>query len=723
MLSEERKFDMKILPHWITFDKEIQSVCVYKELEISDFNSISIDICGLGYYELYINGNKVSADLLTPAWTDYFERDFSSLLYPSNDRTGHRILFNRYDLKEYVHEGKNIVCVAVGNGFLRQQVRYAEGDNCYSEKLLLSFDISVTDGEKTEHIYSDGSCVYSDSFIKFNNVYYGERHDYSDFDGSMFAAAPEKTYPCIETERPDSPIMLQDCPSDRVIRRIPAVLVAQNGNKKVYKLSENISGHAVLLSNGGDIKLTYSEEINEDGTLDYGSAGGKNQIAFDEYLNTKKGQILYPHFTWHAFTYFEIEGDCRVLGADVVHTDMKQNVTFNSSNENLNWLFNAYVRTQLDNCHGGVPSDCPHRERLGYTGDGQLTAEACMLMLDSKKFYEKWIRDILDCQDIESGHVQHTAPFYGGGGGPGGWGGAMVIVPYMYYKRFGNTDIIKEAYPYMVKWIGSMESFSENNIVVREYEGGWCLGDWCTLEDVKIPEPFVNTYYLIKALGYLAEMGKAIGEDVSRFEMLKADCEKAFVREFYNEENGTFADSIQGADAFGYDLGLGDERTLKALVDKYDSLGHFDTGIFGTDVLCKVLAETKNYDILFKLLSGEEYGTFGFMKKHGATTLWEKWNGHESHNHPMFGSAAKYLVFDFAGMKHDGKKFVFEPNPVDGLDFAEAEECSDRGNAKISWKKNGNVLTVEAYSDSEAVLRFNGEETIFNGKINKEFSL
>ncbi len=714
---------MNILPNWITFDKEIQSVCVYKEICIENTDKASIDICGLGYYELYINGKKVSDDLLMPAWTDYIERDFSDLLYPSNDTTSHRIYFNRYDIKKYLNDGKNVVCVMVGNGFFRQQVRYAEGDNCYSEKLILGFDISLTNGEKTEHIYSDESCVYCENFIKFNNVYFGEKHDYSEFNMDMVASVPAKTTACIKTERPDSPIMIQDCPPDRVIRRIPAEKVFSDGNRTVYKLAETISGHAVIRSNGGDIKITYADAMNEDGTFNYKYTGGDGQIAFDEYYNTKPGQILYPHFTWHAFTYFDISGDCEVLGADVIHTDMKQNIKFNSSSENLNWFFDAYLRTQLDNCHGGVPSDCPHRERLGYTGDGQLTVETVMLMLDSKKFYEKWIRDICDCQDIKSGHVQHTAPFYGGGGGPGGWGGAMVIVPYMYYKRFGNTELIKEVFPNMVRWIDSMVSFSENGLVVREYEGGWCLGDWCTLDRVEIPEPFVNTYYFILTLGYLIEMCKVLGEDCSRFESLKAESEKAFIKEFYNEEDGTFVNSIQGADAFGYDLGFGDERTLKKIVEKYDTLGHFDTGIFGTEILCKVLADTGNYDLLFKLLDSEELGSFGFMKKNGATTIWESWSGRDSRNHPMFGSAAKYLIYDFAGMKYENGKFVFEPHPVDGLEFVNAEEDSDRGQAKISWKKADGQLIIEVESDKEAVLRFGNEETVFTGKAVKTYSI
>lgn len=714
---------MNILPNWVTFKKELQSVCVYKKINVDNIDKASIDICGLGYYELYINGKKVSDDLLMPAWTDYKERDFSSLLYPSNDTTSHRIYFNRYDIKNHLNEGKNTVCVMVGNGFFRQQERYAEGDNCYSEELILGFDISITKDEKTEHIYSDENCVYSENFIKFNNVYFGEKHDYSDFDMNMTAEIPENAVACIKTERPDSPIMLQDCPADKVIKRIPAEKVFSDGNRTVYKVAETISGHAVIRSNGGDIKITYADAMREDGTFNYKYTGGDGQIAFDEYYNTKPGQILYPHFTWHAFTYFDICGDCEVIGADIVHSDCKQVVKFNSSSENLNWIFNAYIRTQLDNCHGGVPSDCPHRERLGYTGDGQLTAETAMLLLDTEKFYEKWIGDIMDCQDIKSGHVQHTAPFYGGGGGPGGWGCAMVVVPYMHYKRFGKVEILKKSYPNMTRWIDSMVSFSENGIIVREYEGGWCLGDWCTLEKVTIPEPFVNTYYFIKSLGYLIEICNVLGEDASRFKELKAESEKAFKENFFDEENGTFADSIQGADAFGYDLGMGDERTLKNLIDKYDTLGHFDTGIFGTDVLCKVLAETGNHELLFKLLDSEELGSFGFMRKNGATTLWEDWDGHESRNHPMFGGEAKRLIYDFAGMKYENERFIFEPHAVDGLDFVNAEEDSDRGHAKISWKKQNGQIIIEAESDKEAVLRFGNDETVFTGKTVKTYNI
>ncbi len=715
---------MNILPNWVTFKKEIQSVCVYREINTANIGNASIDICGLGYYELYINGKKVSDDLLMPAWTDYIERDFSSLLYPSNDTTSHRIYFNKYDIKNYLKDGNNLICVMVGNGFFRQQERYAEGDNCYSEELILGFDIQLERNGIIEHIYSDESCVYSENFIKFNNVYFGEKHDYSDFDMNMISSVPEKTAPCIKTSRPNSVIMLQDCPPDKVIRRIPAQKILSDESKTIYKLSEAISGHAVIKSNGGDIKIKYADAIREDNTLNFKPTGGERQIAFDEYYNTKEGQILYPHFTWHAFSYFEIQGDCEVVGVDVVHSDCKPVIKFNCSNDTLNWLFDAYIRTQLDNFHGGVPSDCPHRERLGYTGDGQLTAETAMLILDSEKFYTKWIGDIMDCQDIKSGHVQHTAPFYGGGGGPGGWGCAMVVVPYMHYKRFKDENILKMAYPNMTRWIDSMVSFSENGLIVREYEGGWCLGDWCTLTKVAIPEPIVNTYYFIKSLGYLIEICDILGEDHSRFTALKAESEYAFKEAFFNEKDGTFGNSIQGADIFGYDLGLGDGRTLSKIIDIYSNLGHFDTGIFGTDLLCTVLANTENYDLLFKLLISEELGSFGYMKNDGATTLWEDWYGKgESRNHPMFGGAVKHLIYEFAGMKYSDGKFIFEPHAVDGLDHATAEENSDRGHAKISWRKQDGRIIIEAESDNEAVLVFGKEKTVFTGKTVKTYNI
>ena len=243
-----------------------------------------------------------------------------------------------------------------------------------------------------------------------------------------------------------------------------------------------------------------------------------------------------------------------------------------------------------------------------------------MTLFDSEKMYRKWMDDIADCQDIYNGHVQHTAPFYGGGGGPGGWGGAMVIVPWNFYKKFGDKEILSKYYLRMKKYLDYMQSRCDDNIVMREEKDGWCLGDWCAPNNINlIPEPFVNTYFFIKCCMLTKKSADILGfkEDAEmlseKIEILK----DAFCREYYNSGTHSFHDGIQGADAYALDIGLGDEKTLANLVAHYDSLGEYDTGIFGTDIVTRILFENgykevtllgQNVDSYFwKSPEGEEH--------------------------------------------------------------------------------------------------------------------
>ncbi|MBQ2812111.1 MAG: hypothetical protein IJE63_02565, partial [Clostridia bacterium] len=317
-----------------------------------------------------------------------------------------------------------------------------------------------------------------------------------------------------------------------------------------------------------------------------------------------------------------------------------------SDDEVLQWLFDTYIRTQLSNVHCCVPSDCPHRERLGYTGDGQLACDAAMTCFDAKDMYLKWMQDIADSQDIYGGHVEHTAPFYGGGGGPGGWGGAIVFVPYTFYKHYGDKEVLKKYYRNMCKYLEYMENHSEESLVVRSEKGGWCLGDWCTPEKMELPEPFVNTYFYIRAMRCVREIAAIIGENVP---VDMDEREERAIRSVYNKyfdnATGSFCNAVQGADAFAVDLGLGDERTYKNVLAKYSALGKFDTGIFGTDILVRILCERGDKDLARKLLTSRDgIGTFNYMREHGATTLWENWDGADSHSHPMFGAVIASMV-------------------------------------------------------------------------------
>lgn len=623
-----------------------------KVFNVHDVETAKINICGLGFFEAKINGKTISSDLLVPAWSDYEPRPNRRLLYPIKDTFTHRVYYMEYDITELLKEGENELTVLLGNGWYNQRCRNVEGDLWYDD-VKLCFDLCINNDV---HIVSDETVLVSESRITFNNIFFGEKQDFTikeSFDNTA-----------ILIDAPKGFLEKQTCPADRVHRTIKPVKIASLEGKDIYDCGENITGWAVFTQcKSGKTTVRYAEEINENKSLNFTSCGGEGQIQSDEYVSDGNKHICRPKFTWHGFRYLELDGEHEELIVEVVYADVDITAEFNCSDDTLNQLFQNYIRTQVSNMHCGVPSDCPHRERLGYTGDGQLTCDAAMHVLNGREFYKKWIRDIADGQDINNGHIQHTAPFYGGGGGPGGWGCAIVAVPYFYYKNYCDKELLKEYYPNMKRWCSYMDSRSENGLVVREEEGCWCLGEWGFMEEILLPEPYINTYFYIKALMYMREISDVIGEDSNwiceKIEYLKS----ALYSEYYEKETNSVLGGVQGAEAFWCDLGMGNEEMLTRINNHYQTLGKFDTGIFGTEVLTRVLFENGYSDTAIMLMSSDKEGAFGYqIKNGGATTLWEYWYGEESHNQPMYGACVKYLLTGLLGIKK-GTKLYVEPKP------------------------------------------------------------
>ena len=491
----------------------------------------------------------------------------------------------------------------------------------------------------------------------------------------------------------ETQFFVQDCPADRVERVIKPVKLFDLGEVSIYDMGENISGYPVVSAtvDGADITVRCSEEINPDGTLNFDSCD-RGQIQKDEYRNAKKGEECMPWFTWHGFRYFELTNNAEPVRCEVVHSNCAVTSSFESDSEMLNWLYDAYIRTQLSNMHSGVPSDCPHIERLGYTGDGQLCCEAAMMLLDSQKFYKKWLEDISDCQSIGNGHVQHTAPFMGGGGGPAGWGGAIAVVPYEMYKIYGDKETFRRYLPKILRYFDYLDSRSSGGLVCREEEGGWCLGDWCPPEQITICEPFVNTALYVKQMMMTKEASEAIGESETAAMLEKRIEEKkqAILNAYYSPQTGSFIGDAQGANSFAVDIGLGGERAFNNTKKKYDAADAFDTGIFGTDILTRVLFERGCADTAFHLLTSTGKGSFYNMKKQGATTIWENWDGERSHSHPMFGAVTRYLFSFILGITQEKnsagyEKIVIAPQIPDGLNRASGHITTVRGEIAVSF--------------------------------------
>ena len=681
-----------------------------------------ITICGLGFFKLFINGRKVSDDLLVPNATCYSERDLHKLTFPLDDELSYRIYCMKYDITDYLTDGENKLEVILGNGYYNQNFRMAEGDVVFGTPKLC-YLIEKPSGE----VISDETTLSHKGFISFNNLYYGEKHDYTLYPADLDGFAESAVIPA-----PESEFHIQFSPADKVIRTLNPVLIADEGETKLYDAGENTVGYAVFkcAEKGKKFKVSYAEEIHEKRDW-YGI-----QFNFDKDYQTEEfvadgtDREYIPHFTWHGFRYFRVTADVEPIRVDVVHSDCPVTSAFECDNEVLNWLYDAYIRTQLGNMHCGVPSDCPHRERLGYTGDGQLCGETAMMLLDSREFYRKWIYDIADCQCKKTGHIQHTAPLMGGGGGPSGWGGAIVEVPYKFYKMYGDKALLEEFFPKMLHYLDYLESRSENGFVWREEKDGWCLGDWCTPDPIVIPEAYVNTVLYVQFIQQVTEVAQILGREseVAHLAEREAKIKRAIELAYFSPDKHTYCGDVNGASCLAFRVGMADERGVQNVVRKYKELGKFDTGIIATEALIGYLFSIGENQLAFDLLTNDSKASFVHMKDNGATTIWENWYGRDSRNHPMFGAVVKYLFIYLLGIRQPNDSVAYEnviinPRFVDGINNAKGHITTENGRISVEYEKKGNVATVKVNADPKinAIFEYNGEKIPFSGE--REFSV
>lgn len=680
----------------------------------SHFSAVNVKkatlrVVGLGFYHCYINGKEISDDRFLPLSTDFEPRNH----YPVDEKlTGHRLYVPEYDVTELLTEGDNVLALHFGGGwytFVRENCHY--GDPKAIFRLILETDQGV------EEIVSSCADKIGDSFVKTYNFTQFENQDYSCFDDACLGLAfDDSAWPNAVPAKPvDTEYLFCDCPADREFELLPVVYTGATKSGRVYDIGKNCANLPVLKltgPKGSEVKVTMAELLMPDGSLRW----GHQSVSF---VSDGTGRVVQPMFTWFAYRYIEVEGEAELLGARVVHSDVDVTASFECDNVTLNWLFDAFINTQLSNMHGGIPSDCPHLERRGYTGDGQLVCHTGMTVMDSRSFYRKWIEDISDCQDVYTGHVQYTAPYIKSGGGPGGWGCAIVEVPYQYYLHYGDAEPMKRLYGQMLRYFDYLEAHSENDLVTSDKPGEWCLGDWCAPAVVALPAAFVNNYFYVKSLMRTVEIAKLIGREVD-IPMLEHRIEKrkaAMMAAYYNTWDHNFFGSFQGANAFALDIGLGNERTYENMVRYYEKLGRFDTGIFGTEIVSRVLFERGNAELAVKLLTSEDDISFEGMRRSDGTTIWEYWpqkDAYRSYNHPMFGAVVAHL-FDYLlgiGQETVGyEKIVIRPQLTEKLSRVCGSRTVPAGKISVSYeKKDGKVeWTVVIPERLNAVFEFGGE--------------
>ena len=315
-------------------------------------------------------------------------------------------------------------------------------------------------------------------------------------------------------------------------------------------------------------------------------------------------------------------------------------------------------------------SDCPHREKSPYTGDGQVCCETVMANYDCYTFYHKWLRDMRDAQNVNTGYVPNSAPWQPGCGGGPGWGAAIQIIPWEIYRHFGDIQTLKDNYFAMTEQMRFMLSYvTEEGIMnctkevlngVHRYDKYLRLGEWVGPHG--LPEnQLVHTYFLWNCADITAKTAAVLDkpEEAKKYAEIAENARVAFHKKFYNKETKSYGE--HGANVFALHMGVPEEcradvvETLRyELSEKYNK--HLNTGIFGTRRLFEVLAQNGMNDLAYEIMNQKDYPSFGWWIEQGATTTWEKWDGKDSRNHPMFGGGLTWYYNTLAGVNVDESK-------------------------------------------------------------------
>lgn len=651
-----------------------------------------------GLYRLFIDGKRVSGDVFTPGWTDYKKR----------------IQYQTYDLSEVVSSGPHEVQMVLGDGWYAGHVGLAGRENYGRKPMgLCQIECEFEDGTR-EVVASDDSWQVGTGPIGLNDLLMGESYD-----ARRTVSGWEK--PDVQPLG-DVPLIGQHSPTVQVLTEIkPKTVTQPKPRVYVFDLGQNMVGWARLKASGraGEkVMLRFAEMLNPDGTIYTTNLRGAK--CTDYYTFGTDGIETYePTFTFHGFRYVEVTGLASEPGLDaitgiVAGSAIPQTGTFECSNSMVNQLQHNIFWGQRGN-YLEVPTDCPQRdERLGWMGDAQVFARTATFNNDIASFMTKWMQDVVDAQSAPGGFSDVSPRIGDLSDGAPAWGDAGVIVPWTMYLTYGDKRLLEKHYAAMKAWVDYIDSANPDHIWVKRSNNNF--GDWLNIAD-DMPRDVLATCYFARSTDLFVRIAEVLGktEDVAKYKALLADIKKAFNDKFVAAD-GTITGDNQTCYVLGlwFDLLPADKREIahKKLVDHImvRSKGHLATGFVGVGHLCPTLTSIGETDVAYKLLLNDTFPSWGYSIKHGATTIWERWDGwtHDkgfqdpgmnSFNHYSLGSVGEWMANTVAGIDLDPAKPAYEhivihPRPGGGMSFAKASYDSIRGRIESGWRFQGENIEM-----------------------------
>jgi len=686
-----------------------------------NINSAQLTVCGLGFYELYVNGKNITKGLLAP--------------YVSNPDV--LLYYDTYDIKSELKQGKNVIALVLGNGFLNNP-----GGNVWdfdkatfrdAPKLALRLDIN---GEKL--FESDESFVCACSPIIFDDYRMGEHYDAReeikgwneiDFDDSNWQKAIIASTPKGEPKL---------CTADpiRVEKEMAVEEFYKAGDGYLYKFPQNNAGVCRLKvrgKRGQKIVLTHGEVVDENGlTIKNLIFGARSPVLMhkDVYICKGEGEEVYtPRFTYHGFQYVFVEGITDeqatrdLLTYVVFHSDIKSVGSFECSDEILNKIQDNIRRSDVSNFHY-FPTDCPQREKNGWTGDIALSAEQIMLNFSAQNSFKVWL-DNLRAQQKENGQIMDIIPTTGWGeiGGPS-WDSALMQTAYHVYKYTGNRKILEDNIGAMRKYLRYAKTkMNENGLF------SYGLGDWVQINkpanNPDTPKEVTNTLALLDCCMKTMRIMDVLNDftDYNFVNEFATYIKKRF-REVY-VENGRIKDEYKTQTAISMSIYMGIfekseiPTALAQLLDKIkEDNDHFNIGVLGSRVLFRVLSIYGYADLAYKLITQKTHPSYANQILSGkATTLWEtfvdtdengkpKKGGFSSLNHHFWGDVSAWFYKYLCGINinpnlKDPYLIEIEPKFVSAINYAKAEREYMGEKISVEWRRVEGKIDVRISASSK----------------------
>ncbi len=673
----------------------------------------------LGVYDAYLNGQPTSANALAPGWTDYCQR----------------VQYQTVDVTDKLVPGENVLGAIVAPGWFSGRAGLFHARAFYGDTpaLLAQLEMTFADGSMqiiaTDHQWKrhDGPLIAAD--IMDGEVY--DAHlainhwcEKTTSDRDWAAVTTRKEVRRLEAQ-PDLPV--------RMLSVVDAVSANEvQSGRWVFDLGQNIVGVPsirVREKAGTVITLRHAEMLNPDGTLYLANLRGA--AATDTYVcrGDANGETWEPRFTFHGFRYVEMSGlttppDKDAVRGVVLGSELPETGEFECSDPRLNQLYSNIVWGLRGN-YLSIPTDCPQRdERMGWMGDAQAFIGTAAMVANVAPFMTKWMRDVRDAQREDGAHSDVAPVMKGLDYGTPAWADAGAIVPRAMYQAYGDQRALEQNIDSMTRWVEWCRAHS--NDLIREKHRGNDYGDWLSI-DADTPKDLIGTAFFARSTALLAEAYAALGRgaEANRYRELFAQIRDAFANRFIAADG-----TVTGKTQTGYLLTLGfnlvpetgpvKPEMLEAhlLADLKARNWRLSTGFIGVGLLLPVLDDVGHPDAAYRLLMQDEFPSWLFSVKHGATTIWERWNGWtpdggmndpgmNSFNHYALGSCGAWLFSGVGGIRADTPGFeriTIKPRIGGGLTWAKTTFQSVRGRIATHWDVQGDQLhlTVEVPANSTA---------------------